>query len=188
MRIKSNASPDELSSPFFKSNEEFCSDFESFVANKNGKVKGNYNVWSYLIFGKISNPTNWNLTYKKSTFTSTGNLLLSSKYQSLLVLAEWETERKGTHNSEFIIRRKTRTDFLKKMVKKSLSELDFSKKYMLEIKNEKPKLIFKLTEILKPLFQSGEIYKIEHKNDKIKIEMRTEKHHFKLFDKLITEL
>lgn len=188
MKIKSNASPDELSSPFFKLNEGFCSDFESFIANKNGKVKGKYNAWSYLIFGKISNPTNWNLTYKKSTLTSTGNLLLSSKHQSLLVLAEWETERKGTHNSEFTIRRKTRTDFLRKMVNKSLSELDLSKNYMLEIKNEKPKLIFKLTEILKPLFQSGEIYTIEHKNNKLKIEMRTEKHHFELFDKLITEI
>ena len=88
MKIKSNASPDELSSPFFKINEEFCSDFESYVKNKNGKVKGNYNAWSYLIFGKISNPTNWNLTYKKSTFTSTGDIFLSSKYQSLLVLSE----------------------------------------------------------------------------------------------------
>lgn len=188
MKIKPNASPNELSSPFFKKNEEFCFDFESFIANKNGKVKGNYNSWSYLIFGKISNPTNWNLTYKKSTFTSTGNLLLSSKYQSLLVLAEWETERKGTHNSEFTIRRKTRTDFLRKLVNKSLSELDISKKYILEIKNTKPKLISNLTEILKSLFQSREIYKIEHKNDKLKIEMRTEKHHFEIFDKLITEI
>jgi hypothetical protein len=188
MRIKSNASPDELSSPFFKLNEEFCSDFESFIAKRNGKVKGNYNAWSYLIFGKISNPKNWNLTYKKSTFTSSGNLLLSSKHQSLLVLSEWETERKGTHNSEFTIRKKTRIDFLIKLVNKSLSELDISKKYILEIKNEKPKLISKLTEILNSLFQTGEIYKIEHKNDKLKIEMRTEKHHFDIFDKLITEI
>ncbi|WP_298549219.1 hypothetical protein [uncultured Aquimarina sp.] len=188
MKIKSNASPDELSSPFYKLNEEFCSDFESFVAGKYGKVKGSYNAWSYLIFGKISNSTNWNLTYKKSTFTSTGNLLISSKKQSLLVLAEWETERKGTHNSEFIIRKKSRTDFLKKLLSKSLSELDISKKYIIEINNKKPKLIFKLTEILKSLFQSGEIYRIEHKNDKLKIEMRTEKHHFKIFDKLIIEI
>lgn len=188
MKIKPNASPNELSSPFFKSNKEFCSDFESFVMNKNGKVKGNYNACSYLILGKISYPTNWNLTYKKSTFTSTGNLLLSSKHQSLLVLAEWETKRKGTHNSEFTIRRKKRTDFLGKLVNKSFSELDISKKYILEIKNEKPKLVHKLIEILKSLFRSGEIYKIEHKNDKLKIEMRTEKHHFEIFDKLITEL
>lgn len=188
MKIRPNASPNEISSSFFKKNQEFCSCFESFVANKNGKVKGNYNAWSYLIFGRISKPTIWNLTYKKSTFTSIGNLLLSSKYQSLLVLAERETERKETHNSEFIIRRKIRADFLKKLVNKSLSELDISKNYILEIKNTKPKLISNLMEILKSLFQSGEIYKIEHKNNKLKIEMRTEKHYFDIFDRLITEI
>ncbi|TXE15722.1 hypothetical protein ES731_15030 [Psychroflexus gondwanensis] len=187
MKIKPNAASNELSSPFYLINKNFCSDFENYIANKNGKVKGNYNAWSYLIFGKINSPKNWTLMYKKSTFTS-GNLLLSSKCQNLLVLAEWETERKGTHNSEFEIRRKSSTDFFRKIVNKSLSDLDLSDKYVLEIKNAKSPLIFKLTSILKSLFLSGEIYKIEHRNDKLKIEMRTEKHHFEIFDKLIMEI
>lgn len=187
MKIKPNASSDEMSSPFYKINEDFCAVFENYIAKNNGKVKGNYNAWSYQIFGKIYSPNNWNLLYKKATFTS-GNLLLSSKYQSLLVVAEWETERKGTHNSEFQIRKKTRTDFLKKMVNKSITDLDLSEKYILETKNSKPQLISKLTEILKSLFLSGEIYKIDHRNDKLKIEMRTEKHHFEIFDRLIMEI
>ena len=188
MKIKPNASSNEMSSPFYKMNENFCADFENFIAKKNGKVKGKYNAWSYQVFGKIYSPKNWNLMYKKATFTSSGNLLLSSKDQSLLVIVEWETERKGTHNSEFQIRKKTRTDFLKKIVNKSLSDLDLSDKYILETKNSKPQLISKLTEILKSLFLSEEIYKIDHRNDKLKIEMRTEKHHFDIFDKLITEI
>ena len=105
MRIRPNASPDEKDSLFYKKNEEFCSEFEHFIAEKNGKVKGSYNAWAYTISGKISKPKNWNLKYKKATFSS-GNLWLSSKYQNLLVLAEWETERVGTHNSEFLIRKK----------------------------------------------------------------------------------
>jgi hypothetical protein len=188
MKIKPNASSDEVSSPFYKVNEEFCSDFETYIASKNGKVKGNYNAWSYLIFGKISNPKNWNLMYKKATFTSTGNLLLSSKRQSLLALAEWETQRKGTHNSEFLIRKRTRTDFLKKIINNSLLEFELSNKYIIETKGNKPQLISKLTDILKSLFLSGEIYKIDHRNDKLKIEMRTEKHHFEIFDKIATEI
>ena len=187
MKIKPNAAPDELTSPFYKFNEEFCSIFERYIATKNGKVKGNYNASSYLIFGKISNPTNWNLKYKKSTLSS-GNLLLSSKHQNLLVIAEWETERKGTHNSEFTIRKKTKTDFFKKMVNNSISELDFSDQYILKVKDNKSRLISKLIDLLKELFLSGEIYKIDHRNDKLKIEMRTEKHHFEVFDKLITEI
>ena len=187
MKIKPNAAPDEISSPFYKSNEEFCSSFESYIASKNGRVKGNYNASSYLILGKISNPRNWNLKYKKSTLSS-GNLLLSSKHQNLLVIAEWETERKGTHNSEFTIRRKTKTNFLKKALNKSITELDFTNNYILEIKDSKPQLIFKLTELLKDLFLSEEIYRIDHRNDKLKIEMRTDKHHFEIFDKLIVEI
>lgn len=187
MKIKPNASSDEITSPFYKINEDFCADFENYIAKKNGKVKGNYNAWSYQIFGKIDSPKNWNLMYKKATFTS-GNLLLSAKYQNLLVVAEWVAERKGTHNSEFQIRKKTRTDFLKKIVNKSLSDLDLSDKYILETKNSKTQLISKLTEILKSLFQSGEVYKIDHRNDKLKIELRTENHHFEIFDKLITEI
>lgn len=188
MKIKPNASSDELSSPFYKMNEEFCSDFENYIANKNGKVKGNYNAWSYQISGKINSPKNWNLMYKKATFTSTGNLLLSSESQTLLVVAQWQTERKGTHNSEFQIRRKTSTDFFRKISNKSLSDFDLSDKYILEIKNSKPPMMAKLTEILKSLFLSGEIYRIDHRNDKLTIEMRTEKHHFGIFDKLISEI
>ena len=184
MKIKPNASPHEISSQFYKINEEFCSVFESFITDKNGKVKGNYNAWSYLIFGKISNPKNWDLMYKKSTFTSTGNLFLSSKKQSLLTMAEWKTERKGTHNSEFLIRKKTRTDFIKLMLNKSLSTFDNYDKYVIESENNKSQLASKLTKIFEPLFKSGEIYTIDHRNDKLKIELRTEKHHFDMFNEL----
>lgn len=188
MTIKPNASPNEFSSPFYKANEKFCREFESYIISKNGQVKGNYNAWSYLIWGNISTPKNWDLTYEKSTFTSSGNLLLSSEYQSLLVLAKWETERKGTHNNEFKIRRKTRIDFIKLLLHKTLSKSDLSEKYVIEIKNNKPQLVSKLTEILKSLFILGEIYEISRQNDKLKIELRTKRHHFDLFDKLTAEI
>ncbi|AUP80505.1 hypothetical protein [Flavivirga eckloniae] len=187
MKIKPNASPSEMSSPFFKLNKEFCSQFESFIASKNGKVKGHFNSWSYLVFGKISNPEKWNLMYKKSTFTSTGNLLFSSKYQCLLTLVEWETDRKGTHHTEFVIRRKSRIDFIKLMFNNSLSRLDVSNKYVVHFKGNKSKLFFELIEVLKELFKTREVYKIEHRNEKLKIELRSEKHHFDVFTKL-TEL
>jgi len=183
MIIKPNASPDEQNSPFYKKNEEFCSEFEHYITEKNGKVKGNYNAWSYFIFGKISKPKNWTLKYKKATFSS-GNLWLSSKHQSLLVMAEWTTGRIGTHNSEFLIRKKTKIDSIKLLWNKSLSKFDVHDKYIVESKGNKPQLIYKLTKILEPLFKSGEIYIIDHRNDKLKIELRTEKHYFEIFNKL----
>jgi hypothetical protein len=184
MKIKSNASPDEISSPFFVTNKEFCYEFENYIASKNGKVKGNYNAWSFLVFGKISNPKAWNLMCKKASYTS-GNIFLSSEYQSLLVMAEWETERKGNHDYEFLIRKKTRTDFLKIPLSKSLSNLDFSSEYVIKAKGNMPKLLSELIEILKGLFISEEIYKVVHSNEKLRIELRTDKHHFEVLDKLI---
>jgi len=183
MIIKPNASPDEFSSPFFKKNEKFCLEFERFIANKNGKVKGEYNAWSYIIYGKILNPKNWTLKYKKATFSS-GNLWHSSKSQNLLVLAEWATKRVGTHSTEFRIRKKTRTDFVKLLLNKSLSKLETSDKYVIESKGNKPQLFSKLVKILECLFKSGEVYVIEYRNDKLKIELRTEKHYFEIFNKL----
>jgi len=186
MTIKPNAAPDEKNSPFYKKNEIFCTEFEHFIADKNGKVKGNYNAWSYSIYGKISNPKKWNLKYKKTTLSS-GNLWLSSKHQNLLELAEWKTERIGTHNSEFLIRKKKRTDFIKSMFNNSISKFDIYENYRIESKNNKIQLISKLTQILREQFDSGEVYEIDHRNDSLKIELRTEKHYFEIFNKL-TEL
>ncbi len=186
MSIKPNASPDEFSSPFFKKNEEFCLEFERFIADKNGKAKGEYNAWSYIVYGKILNPKKWTLKYKKATFSSSGNLWLSSKSQSLLVLVEWTTDRVGTHNSEFHIRKRTRTDFIKLKLNKSLSKFETSNKYIIESKGNKPQLLLpKLIKILESLFESGEIYTIDHCNDKLKIELRTEKHYFDIFSELV---
>ena len=185
MKIKSNASPTELSSPFFTLNEEFCASFESYIASKNGKVKGKYNAFSFLIFGKITNPKPWDIMYKKATYTSTGNLLLSSKYQSLLTLAEWKTERKSSQYSEFKIRKRTFFDALKMSFIKSLTRLDKSNKYVLHSKGNLPKFFSQLIEILKPLCISEEIYKIEHANDMLRIELRSERHHFDVLDRLI---
>ena len=106
MIIKPDTSTNEYSSPFFKLNENFCLEFENFIMKKNGEVKGKYNAWSYIIYGKIRTPKTWTLKYKKSTFTSTGNLFLSSKSQSLLVLVEWATKRIENSNSDFKIRKK----------------------------------------------------------------------------------
>lgn len=73
------------------------------------------------------------------------------------------------------------------MFNKSLSKFNIYDKYIIETENNKSQLISKLTKILEPLFKSKEIYKINHQDDKLKIELRTEKHYFDIFNEL-TEL
>ena len=184
MIIKPDASFDEYSSPFFKANEKFCSEFESFIAERNGEVKGKYNAWSYAIYGKIREPKTWTLIYKKSTFTSSGNLLLSSKSQSLLVLVEWTTRRIENSDSDFKIRKKKTTDLIKLNIGNKLKPLNISKKYVIEFGNEKPNFLKKIIEITKELFEKEEIYIIELKNGILKIELRTENHYFEIFNQL----
>ncbi|WP_452219035.1 hypothetical protein [Lacinutrix undariae] len=183
MNLKSNSTEDEKESPFYKINKDFATEFEHFILEKNGTVKGNYNVWSYTLFGKIATPNNWILKYKKATF-SLANLLLSTKYQNLLVLAEWQTKMIGTGNSDFIIRKKTKTDFIKLWFSSRVSKFNVYHKYIIKSQNNTSELISKLTKILAPLFESKEIYSVEHRHNKLSIELRTDKHHFEIFNKL----
>ena len=184
MKIKSNAAPIELSSPFYKINEDFCFDFEKFVASKNGHVKGNYNAWSYFIQGKILAPKVWHLKYKKAIYSSTGNLILSSKYQNLLTLAEWSTPMAGSHNSEFSIFKKEAIGIIGRLIQNAKPFKSLRKYVVINSKNN-PTLIISLYPVLEPLFQTGEIYSIILKKDVLTISLRTDQHHFEVFENLL---
>ncbi len=184
MKIKSNAASTDFSSPFYIVNEDFCREFENYIASKNGKVKGNYNAWSYFIQGKIMTPKHWHLKYKKATYTSTGNLILSSKKQNLLTLSDWSTPWVGSYNSEFEIRRKDSFSLMEKLFDRKLKNYSFSKKYLTKRAENNISLIENLHQKLHPLFVSEELYSIILKNDILTISLRTEKHHFGYFEKL----
>jgi hypothetical protein len=185
MKIKTNAAPSELSSPFYKINEDFCREFEDYIASKNGKVRGNYNAWSYFVQGEISVPKTWSLKYKKATYTSTGNLILSSKKQNLLTAAEWSTPWVGSFNSEFEIRRKNSVNAVRKLFSRNLTTYDFSKNYLIKGGENNATLIKNLHQKLSPLFNTSEIYSVNLKNNLLSISLRTEKHHFDTFEKLL---
>lgn len=189
MAITTNALPSEFHSNYFKLNEEFCTAFEDFIIAHKGKVKGSYNAWTYLVHGHISEPKKWYLTYQKSTLTSSGNILLSSKKQSVLSRAQWEIKLEATDstlNEHFLIRRVALTDRIQKVINSSLVNLENYKGYVINTKNSNSKLILKLTNILKPLFESKEIFAISYNKNILSIELRTEQHHFEVFKQLIT--
>ena len=162
--IKPNASPDEFSSPFFQKNEKFCMEFEKYISEKDGKVSGRYNAFSYSIIGKIDNPKPWTLKYKKSTYTGTGNLFLSTEYENLLVLLEWKTKRIKNSNNDFIIRKKSKTEFIKKMLNSKIENLNNNKKYIIKWKQSKPLFIENMLNVLSEPLQKNEIYEIELKS------------------------
>ncbi|WP_298519179.1 hypothetical protein [uncultured Kordia sp.] len=71
MKIKSNAAPHEVTSPFYIKHKNFCQEFEHFMATKNGFIKGTFNAWSYAIYGKIEAPKTWDLQYKRTVYSGT---------------------------------------------------------------------------------------------------------------------
>lgn len=181
MKIKSNALLQELDSPFYQANEKFCHDFERFIASKQGKVKGKYNAWSFFVEGKITTSKSWDLLYKKATYTGTGNLLFSSKYETLLTLAEWTCRDFETSDASFFVRRRKFSDLLNPLY----SKLDNHKSYALKFKGIKSEIHSELLNILNPLFESKELYKISYKKNTLTIELRSDKHHFDIFNQLI---
>lgn len=185
MKIQSNATPSEKSSPFYKINEDFCREFEDFIASKSGKVSGRYNAWTYFIQAEILTPKSWHLKYKKATFSSTGNLILASKEQSLLTLVEWATPRAGSDGNEFRIRVKNSVGWAERFFNKKLTVFRYSKDFLIMGEKENPRLIENLYQKLKPLFTTREIFSIVLKNNTLTISLRTEKHHFNFFDKLL---
>ncbi|MBT0607354.1 hypothetical protein [Aequorivita echinoideorum] len=182
MKIKSNASSGELSSPFYQINKDFCSDFEDYIASKNGRVRGNFNAWSYFIEAKIEVPKLWKLTYKRATYSSTGNLLLSSKSQSLLTSALWETKLSPSDCSEFVIQRAKNTNMIKRLFGK---QEKFKDTVDYVIKGAEGILTDRLYSILFPLFKTGELYNIYFRDNKLAISLRSNEHHFNIFNKLL---
>ena len=183
MMIKPNASAAERESPYYKANETFCSEFECYVLSKKGKVEGVFNAWSYDLLGEIAHPKSWRLRYKKATYSS-GNLFLPTKRQNLLVAAVWERTEADSSGAEFVIRRKRGSDRIKRLWNHSLSNPAGFENYTTVCKGRKSELLEELEHILAPLLQSGEIYEVKFADGKLKIELRTDKHHFEIFEKL----
>lgn len=185
MSVKSIASSQELSSPFYQLNKEFCTKVESYVLNKNGEVKGSYNAWSFLVNGSFSTSKEWKIMYKKSNYSSTGNLLLSSKSQSLHFVTLWETDLKAFHHSNFQIGKANAFDRLRIPFLKSLSRLELMKIYTIKSMEDKPPFLSELISALEDLFLFKEIYKVDFFNGKLKIELRSEDHHFDVLNRLV---
>ncbi|WP_229724627.1 hypothetical protein [Winogradskyella forsetii] len=181
--IEPNAESSEKQSPFYLKNELFCKKFEDFISQHDGNSKGKYNAWSYLVYGKIIKPKEWALEYKKSTFTS-GNLFLSTKSQSLFVSAIWKTRTNKAFKSDFLIRKKKFTDSILKLVNQSIKKIESHQNYIL-ITNRNSFEIQNLIQVLQPLFITNEIYQITYQKNILTIDLRTEKHYFDIFSKLI---
>lgn len=182
MKIKSNALPKEYDSPHYEVNRKFCEDFERYVASKNGKVKGSYNAWTYSISGKIEAEKPWTIKYKKATFSGTPvSLWRSAKSQSLFTSVTWICESINTSDSRIFIRKKRTADRFSPRFK----QFKHYKRYVIKSNTKETELLCQVFDILRSLFVSEEIYRLQIKNNRVIIELRCEDHYFQILDKLL---
>lgn len=174
MSLISDASPDEIKSPYYIQNKIICEKFEQFILNKSGKIKGKFNAWSYVVYGKTPHPSKWEFKIKKATYSS-GNLLLSTKYQSLQVESIWFAKNMETDCSDFLIQKPKWYNRFKKLN-------DF---YSIKSKTPNHDLISSLTKILSPLLINQNIWKISYQNNELKIETRCENLELEIIEKLL---
>ena len=181
MPIKPDAAFDEQTSPFYLENKKTCDEFESFVLEKNGQTKGKYNTWSYIATGKIPHDKQWYITIKKTTLTS-GNLILSSDYQSLKYYGRWSAKNFTSECPSFKIAKSKSSDFI---LNSKAKEITTNKAYSITCINNKHKLILELLTILETLFSLNEIWEIVYSNNELTIDYRSVNTYFSTIDKIL---
>lgn len=82
MSISPNTSPDELNSEYYLKNKATCEAWEDLVYKYNGRIKGNYNSWSFFIRSIVKINQEWTIDIDKSTYSG-GSLWLTSRFQNL---------------------------------------------------------------------------------------------------------
>ena len=187
MTIKTKALSDELDNPFYIANKTFCDKFEKYIISRNGQVKGEFNVWAYYVSGKINTPKEWVLSYKKSNYSSisTAPIFQNKKQYKEYVLAlmvKWETRLVG--NGVLKIRKRSIWDVFMLGFNKNVNLYSENRDYIIFSNKNNQELLHKLTTVLKPLYDSSEIFQIIHKENTLSIQISSDTHHFEIFEKL----
>jgi hypothetical protein len=179
--IKPNAASDELSSPFFLKNEATCLKWEEFALKNGGTIQGTYNAWSYKVYLKINTPQPWFIIVSRATYTS-GNLLLSSKYQSVDEKIVLKTKIKS--NVNFTIKMSRPKDYFSLRRRKKLK---ISNSYsVIGVNNLVANPPFEqITETLALLFKKKHVFSVKLNNYELVITLRDSNENYQVVQSLI---
>ncbi len=186
MPVKTNGTDIEKNFPFFLRNMDTCQAFDRFIIENNGETRGTYNAWSYLVVGKIRHENNWQFGIKKATYTS-GNLLLSSKYQNLHYAQQFKADILESPREDFLIRKKKYFDFIRIALNPKLSWFDKGQHYIIKRGKDYNQFQETLCSLLSTLFSSKEVFSISYKNSKLIIDLRCDKVPYDLMKLFISQ-
>lgn len=187
MAVLSNASPDEESSEYYISNQKFCLNLEKELVKLGfNQVNGKYNAWSYLVVAEKEDLFKLRkVIYKKSTYTS-GNLLLSSKYQSLSEIIEWQIEH-ISNEPNFLIKQKIWTDCISIWCRKQ-NKLGNVKNYIISNLDKSSSIVDLIINRMNSLFITNCVYEVSYKNKILTIQLRSDKPHLNILKSILNGL
>lgn len=187
MAIKPNAGSEELSSPFFKRNQEICHSFQQFIDALGGKTIGSYNAWSFNVKGKVQGNYLWIFQLKKSTYSS-GNLFLSTKFQTLYVSSVWKCKNLVSDDGDFTIRKKKFFD----VFRRSYQRLENYPKYVISTSETRLSLSSSLVDMFSSRLKQHNVVTISYSSNELLIQFADEKFNseeirafLKAFDELV---
>lgn len=160
MSVEPNAAPDELDSPFYKEHEALCRQWEHYITEKEGKIIGNYNAWSFRLKCKVKGAKIWVIDITKTTFHD-GHLWWTSKRQGLTEIVDYQTLL-STDCPSFKIKRST-------LIGKG--------------KNHEDAIV--IFNLVKPAIDNGSLEKVIFKNKKLSIILSHQNNWFEFTDRLL---
>ncbi len=83
------------------------------------------------------------------------------KRQSLFASAEWITSRISTSDSEFLIRKKPKYDYIYLLFDKRFFVFEINTNYIIRAVKPSSRIVLELTNILAKLFSSKEVYQVK---------------------------
>jgi hypothetical protein len=177
MAIVSEASPDELCSPFYKKNMEICLSWESFIKELGGTSRGSVTAWAYLVQGQIKAGLTWKIKVSKSHYTN-------SRWHAgfnVIELLEISTFLPYVGAQEFTIRRSYLFDLFKRK-----KRLKVNRKYYLF--GEPHPIVEYLIPFLNEALTSNQVNFIRLKDNELNISLDTYNNNFDFVKQLITSI
>ncbi len=160
MPIQSNASPDELESPYYHANKTLCFKWNDYILEKGGKVNGLFNAWSFSVNAAITTRRTWRIEVKKATY-SNGSIFLSANKNKFECLT-FKTTLPGVGCPNFTIRKSGRSWY----------------------KGNHP-LFTSIRRLLDDAFQNNEVYRVTFKHDELTISFLHRNDWFEMADRIL---
>ena len=180
MPIVSNAAPDELDSPFYVKNEKLCNSWEEYILKDGGQINGKFNAWSFGIKSKVKSNFTWLIDIKKATYSS-GNLLLSSKYQNLQEILIFRTVVFDSDCYSFHIRKSKFID----LFNLNSSPINGIREYTFIGKSRNHSFSSGIVELLREGFENGSLYEAKFKKSELTIVFHHRNDWFEMADRIL---